>query len=131
MPTSRYCCDIHDPNRFESVAAVAVSKEKSTRRTTLKDYRQDPEDLALRDELCRWRALKTSVKYGLGFAGRYGGCLVLPNELLEHIVDCAHYRKIATIAELKKQTQWAEADVYGEEILDMIRQHTPVLVLGA
>lgn len=131
MPTSRYCCDIHDPDRFESIAALDVPKEKSSRRTSLKDYTRNSDDLALRDALRRWRVMKTSVKYGMGIAGRYGGCLVLPNEFLERIVDCAHYKKIDTVVELKKQTQWAEADAYGEEILAMIRQHTTVPVPGA
>lgn len=131
MPTSPFCCDIHHPERFASISSTDVTKEKQTRRSNIKTFDRNSHDLALRDALRRWRALESSIRFGLGNVGLFGGSLVLPNEFMERIVDCAHFNKINTPADLKKETQWSQAEEHGDAILEMIRRHKAPVHEGA
>lgn len=130
MPTSIFCCDIHHPEHFSTITMTPAAKDKQTCRSTLKDYNRTSRDYELRNELRRWRAIKASVVFGLAHFANIGGSLVLPNEMLDRVVDCVHFDKIQSIADLKQQVQWSEADIYGEEIMTIVRKYAVVAKQG-
>jgi hypothetical protein len=46
--------------------------------------------------------------------------VIMPNAILDCIVDCAHYGKIQNINELTRETHWNYSNEYGEDILTLI-----------
>ena len=49
----------------------------------------------------------------------------MPNSILDQIINCAHYNKIETLQDLKKETGWTEADKLGGEVIALIQRHAP------
>jgi hypothetical protein len=82
-------------------------------------------DQALWRALDDWRSSKTEEFYGWSSLIDFGPTLVMPGDILERIVHCAHHFKITTLAELKKETQWDEADAWGHEVIKIISQIFP------
>lgn len=59
-----------------------------------------PNDFNLRIALLDWRDEKTEKEFGRAHLHNLGGMLVMPNAILDHIVDCAHHFKIDTKEDL-------------------------------
>jgi hypothetical protein len=55
-----------------------------------------------------------------------GPSIIMPNEILQHIIDCAHHKKINTMEDLTKETRWSCAEEFGTEVLAIIQAHVPV-----
>ena len=119
------CCDIHDPSAFSSFEADAPCTSRATQRSRLPKYMQTVQDRALGDALHGWREDKTSALFGWAALNDFGPCLVMPNSILECIVDCAHHNKIETLQDLKKETGWTEADRLGSEVIALVQHHVP------
>ncbi|KAJ3553995.1 hypothetical protein NM688_g3330 [Phlebia brevispora] len=124
LPSPQSCCDLHDPERSQHLQTPCTQKEKRTRRTRIKDFKFGPFDFDLRGALQKWRDSKVRELYGEGNLRQFGGSLVLPNDMLDRLVSCAHFKKLATVNDLKRETQWTEADKYAAEVLQLIAEHS-------
>ncbi|KAG2093560.1 hypothetical protein BD769DRAFT_1370648 [Suillus cothurnatus] len=121
------CCDIHHPNAFsffDTTVTLAPSKVPYCSRLT--KYEMGSKEHELCDVLEDWREAATKRIYGDSNLNDYGPSLVMPNSVLERIVDCAHYKKIVTIDDLRKETQWSGVDQFGSDVITVI--HRIILV---
>ncbi|KAF7426082.1 hypothetical protein PC9H_008448 [Pleurotus ostreatus] len=84
-----------------------------------------PPDAVLQGALDDWRDDKTKSIYGTAYWNEMGPCLILPNDYLDRIVQCAHEFKICDVDDLVKETRWPLAAKYGPEVIDLIRRHGP------
>lgn len=48
------------------------------------------------------------------------------DEVLDRIVKCAHFKKIATVEDLKKETQWPRATELGQSVVELVLAHCPI-----
>ncbi|KIM70516.1 hypothetical protein SCLCIDRAFT_12461 [Scleroderma citrinum Foug A] len=119
------CCDIHDPSVFSSFEADIPHTSRAAQQFHPPKYTQMEQDRALGDALHNWREDKTSALFGWAALNNFGPCLVMPNSILDQIINCAHYNKIETLQDLKKETGWTEADKLGGEVIALIQRHAP------
>jgi hypothetical protein len=77
----------------------------------------------LRDTLHNFRKQCTIDKFGQAALKNNGPGMIMPNDLLDCIIDCAHHGKISTIDQLAKETRWTRLNEYGEDILRLIKAH--------
>jgi hypothetical protein len=120
------CCDLDSPAAFERFTVEAIKSTRAPARSRIKlDYIKTPNDNNLDDALEQWRLETMERVYGKGVNADLGPGLVLPDDILDRILDCTHYDKINSIEQLEKETRWVEAARFGEEILQIIRQHRP------
>lgn len=84
----------------------------------------EPHDIALRVALNTWRQTKTVMVYGLSPLRDMGPSVIMTNDVLQRIIDCAHHHKINTSEELRRETGWAKAEQYSTEVLEIIKAHT-------
>jgi len=66
-----------------------------------------------------------AAHYGWAHLHDLGLTLIMPNEVLNHIVDCAHFHKINSTTELKNETRWDEIDQCADGVLEIIRRLQP------
>jgi hypothetical protein len=83
------------------------------------------EDYKLREALEDWREKVTAARYGWAHLHDLGSTLIMPNEVLSRIVDCAHYHKINSTSDLKNETRWDEIEQCGDEVLEIILRLRP------
>ncbi|KAJ7589755.1 hypothetical protein C8J56DRAFT_1163596, partial [Mycena floridula] len=77
-------------------------------------------DKALRAALITFRA--SLVDEILGVGSFLPPQTLMPTELLERIVDLAHYKKITTVTELQNQTDWGFSISHGSQVVALIHQ---------
>ena len=102
-------------------SAPATKPSKSS----LKKYKKGEREQRLSQALNAWRQRVTVEKYGEAILRDVGSSLVLPNELLERLVDCSHYGKITNMEQLGKEVDWILADEYGPEVVRLIMDVCP------
>ena len=126
LPPPRLCCDIHTSSL---ATAFDVAPPQTTRlpvRSRIdKKYAMTPNDFKLHTALQDWRDEKTEKEFGRAHLLDLGGTLVMPNAVLDRIVDCAHHFKIDTKEDLARETRWDESEAWGVEIVQLIRYHIP------
>ena len=81
--------------------------------------------MRLAKALNEWRRKATIEKYGEAVLRDVGSSLILPTELLERLVDCAHYGKITNLDQLHKEVNWVVDDVFGLEVIGIITSMCP------
>ncbi|KAI5980764.1 P-loop containing nucleoside triphosphate hydrolase protein [Pisolithus albus] len=119
------CCDIHNPDEFVELTTHMSKLPPAPQRSRIPKYTWVPSDFSLRDALDDWREEKTASVYGWHHLKDIGPCILMTDETVDRIVDCAHYHKIQTLADLKKETGWVDGEQYGNEIIAIIRRHAP------
>jgi hypothetical protein len=82
--------------------------------------------MALRDDLHLLRKDLTIEVLGRASFRNHGAGAIMSDEVLCRIVDCAHFNKIQTTADLARETHWHRATEDGAKILTLILQHHPV-----
>ncbi|KAG1839904.1 hypothetical protein DFJ58DRAFT_667460 [Suillus subalutaceus] len=80
-------------------------------------------DIILQDALDDWREKKTISTYGWAHLNDLGPSLVMPNSMLDRIIDCAHYYKLNSVHDVKKETGWMDADKFSAEIVALVQRH--------
>ncbi|KAF7338859.1 p-loop containing nucleoside triphosphate hydrolase protein [Mycena sanguinolenta] len=88
-------------------------------------YEADALDMNLRDALHAFRRAATITKYSRAVLRDSGPGVVMSNEILERIVDCAHHFKIQSVEQLTRETRWAFASEFGMAVVDLIKEHRP------
>ncbi|KAJ7169359.1 hypothetical protein C8R43DRAFT_876497, partial [Mycena crocata] len=123
---SSICCALCTPNEFEDFARVNLPKNKQQpKRTNIANYKADRVDFALRDDLIAFRKSRTVELRGTAYYRNLGGAYIMPDEVLQRIVDCARSHKVQTTADLLKETRWHRVPEDGEQVLALILQHRP------
>ena len=75
--------------------------------------------------LNKWRQRTTARIYGDAVLRDVGSSLVLPNELLERLVDCAHFGKMSSMDHLRREIDYDLSEELGLEILQIIKDICP------
>ncbi|KAG2111454.1 hypothetical protein DEU56DRAFT_749585, partial [Suillus clintonianus] len=70
-----------------------------------------------------WRKQKTISTYGGAHLNDLGPSLIMPNATLDRIIDCAHFYKLNSMHDLKKETGWTDADKFGAEVVVLVQRH--------
>jgi cytochrome c553 len=79
--------------------------------------------MKLRDALNEFRKNQTIKKFGLSRLKNSGPGLIMPNAVLQCIVDCVHMLKIRSKDDLQIETRWSRTDVFVDAILALIEAH--------
>lgn len=83
--------------------------------------------MSLAQVLNAWRQNVAIERYGLAVFREVGSDLVLPDQLLERLVDCAHWGKIRTIEDLQREVDWGLVDELGPTVVNLINTVSPPL----
>ncbi|PCH41068.1 hypothetical protein WOLCODRAFT_137168 [Wolfiporia cocos MD-104 SS10] len=75
--------------------------------------------------LHRWRKERTQERFGAAVLDDLRSDLVLPDAVLLRLVQCAKEGKIVSVADIKKETGWKEASLYGSDVLKLILVYFP------
>ncbi|KAG2743437.1 hypothetical protein P692DRAFT_201723562 [Suillus brevipes Sb2] len=123
------CCDIHHPHAFSFYdTTITLAPSKVPYRSHLTKHEMGPKEHELCDSLEDWREAATRRIYGDSHLNDYGPSLVMPDSVLDRIVGCAHYQKIVTIDDLRKETRWSGVDQFGGDVIAVIHSIIPVSV---
>lgn len=121
-------CDLHSPDAFRHIETPVVKVARQPPRSSIGKYVANDVDNALRLHLETWRADEMKRQYGQAWLRCMGPGLVMGTTVRDRIVDCAHFNKIRSVVDLKRETKWDLASTYGEAILDIIYSHYPPTV---
>ncbi|KAG2343221.1 hypothetical protein BDR05DRAFT_884945 [Suillus weaverae] len=123
----KICCDIHHPNTFLFFDTIIPTLPKGPQRSRLpKHSTMGPVGYELCGLLEDWREAATRRVYGDSNLRDYGPGTVMPDSVLDCIVDCAQHHKILTIQDLRKETRWSGSDQFGSDIIAIIHRLFPV-----
>ncbi|KAJ7733400.1 P-loop containing nucleoside triphosphate hydrolase protein [Mycena maculata] len=127
--TPRICCELCTPAHFADFARVdlPLKAQAMQSRSRISSYKADALDMKLRDVLHAFRRTATTTKFGRVVLKNSGPGVVMSNEVLQRIVDCAHFHKIQSTEQLARETRWAGAGEFGEAVVALIKEHRPAL----
>ncbi|KAG1857236.1 hypothetical protein C8R48DRAFT_607597 [Suillus tomentosus] len=125
MPPS-ICCDIHTPEHFTSFMSIIPKSTKQSSCSRITKFSMASIDFKLVDALEDWREDTTQKLYGQAHLHDLGPGLVMPNDILDCIVDCAHFHKIKSPTDLLKETHWSGVDEHGDDIVALILRVSPL-----
>ncbi|KAI6127491.1 hypothetical protein EV401DRAFT_1854340 [Pisolithus croceorrhizus] len=115
-------CDIHNPLNFVSYDSPNPKAPQVTQHSHLPKYMKDKNNYDLEQAFLTWCKEKTVATYR--WACLYdNGPVVMMNSTLDHIINCMHHHKIQTPQDLKKETIWADSDLYANEVISLIQRH--------
>ncbi|KIN93626.1 hypothetical protein M404DRAFT_170778 [Pisolithus tinctorius Marx 270] len=117
------CCDVHNPTDFSSYETHIPKTPRATQCSRLPKYMKDKYDYKLESALLDWCDEKTSAVYGWACLND-DGPVIMSDATLDRIVDCAHHHKIQTCQDLRRETGWIDSDLYGNEVLALIKSHS-------
>ncbi|KAK7015675.1 hypothetical protein R3P38DRAFT_2543472, partial [Favolaschia claudopus] len=124
--TPRVCCELCNPAYFESFATVDLPKPPPVpHKSRIAKYESEARDMKLGDALHEFRRDATRRKFSRAVLKNSGPGVVMSNEVLQRIVDCAHWYKVQTIEHLEKETRWAGAAEFGADVLALIDTYSP------
>ncbi|KAF8179485.1 hypothetical protein K438DRAFT_1938411 [Mycena galopus ATCC 62051] len=127
VETPALCCELCSPDDFVDFARVTLAKPKQQpSRSRLADYVRDKDDCSLRADLHLLRKERTIQVISAASFRSHGAASIMPDEVLDRIVDCAHFHKITTPADLLRETHWHRVAEDGERVLSLISMHKPV-----
>ncbi|KAG2365347.1 hypothetical protein BDR07DRAFT_1277187 [Suillus spraguei] len=66
------------------------------------------------------------ISIWLAHLNDFGATIIMPNAILDCIIDSAHHCKIQTIQDLKRETGWTDAEKFGDEVVVIVRAHAPM-----
>ncbi|KIK76826.1 hypothetical protein PAXRUDRAFT_17914 [Paxillus rubicundulus Ve08.2h10] len=121
------CCDIHNPAEFTEFTSDFSKPPAPPACSRLPKYDRMQHDYALLDAIDQWQEQTIASVYGWHHLNDMGPSILMCNAIIEHIVDCAHHCKIASVQELKRETGWSDADQFGGEVITLVQRHTAPL----
>lgn len=85
-------------------------------------------DYNLKTALFDWRDENALVKFNPSVIDTLGSGLLLSDEIILRIIDCAQAFKLTTIADLIKETGWREdwAEELGGSLLSVVHKYRPL-----
>ena len=103
---TQLCCDLHSPDAFSHLDILIVKSARQPPRLSLSKYTPNETDEALRLELEDWCLIQAEKQYGPAILESLGPGIIMGSSICDRLVDCAHFHKIQTIADLEKETKW-------------------------
>ncbi|KAK1227566.1 hypothetical protein PQX77_009426 [Marasmius sp. AFHP31] len=122
--TPNKCCDICNPDHWPIQTDEQFDKSIKSRKLNPKDVERGERDKWLRSKLVDMRD-ELKVELGLDRVARLGLQVVWSTELLDCMVDLAHYGKLKTMDDFRKQISWFHSEAYGPKILKLIAEIIP------
>ncbi|KAG1842096.1 hypothetical protein C8R48DRAFT_619786 [Suillus tomentosus] len=119
------CCDIHNPDHFDFLDTNVSKPPPLPQRSRLPKFQMTGSDFTLRTTLNNWREQKAISVYGWAHLNDFGATIIMPNAILDRIIDSAHHRKIQTVQDLKRETGWTDAEKFGDDVVVIVRAHAP------
>ncbi|KAJ6570750.1 hypothetical protein B0H10DRAFT_2107469 [Mycena sp. CBHHK59/15] len=121
------CCELCTPDHFAEFAWVHIPKPKQQpSRTRIPDHVPDKDDFSLRADLHTFRKERTIELLGRASFRNHGAGSIMPDEVLQRIIDCSHFHKITSAADLVRETRWHRVVEDGVRVLSLISTHKPV-----
>ncbi|KAI0037860.1 hypothetical protein FA95DRAFT_1354181 [Auriscalpium vulgare] len=90
------------------------------------NYEPSRSDMALRKALHAFRRARTVALFDAAILRSYGPGIIMPNAILERIVDAAHVHQIMDVDDLIEVTHWDRAADRGADIIEIINTHVPL-----
>lgn len=81
--------------------------------------------MSLRNALHEFRKKQTVEKFGHACLRDTGPGIIMADDVLNRILDCAHFNVIETSEQLAKETRWSRVSEYGDQVVGIILQHCP------
>ncbi|KAF7793204.1 hypothetical protein EIP86_004313 [Pleurotus ostreatoroseus] len=105
----------------------AVVKDSAAPRASKvnKTYDIQPMDAELQRALHDFRRTKATAKYGAFMLRNVGAGLIMGDETIQRIIDCARAYKLRTVEDLQRETKWARCVDMGDEVLAIVNRHYP------
>ncbi|KIJ12990.1 hypothetical protein PAXINDRAFT_14203 [Paxillus involutus ATCC 200175] len=129
--TTSVCCDIHHPDAFHLFDSSFVPVPKLPNRSRLNKFKMGPKEYELCEALEDWREGKTREIHGELNLIDIGPSLVMPDDILDRIVTCAHYLKIKSVDDLRRETHWSKTNQFGAEVISVIHHIIPIPITPA
>ncbi|KAI0635614.1 P-loop containing nucleoside triphosphate hydrolase protein [Trametes polyzona] len=124
-PSSPPCCSLCTPDYDllailpnPAASPIKPSIPRASKVSTKHDMSAD--DLTLQRALNTFRRDKTTAKYGPQHLRNLGPALIMSNDVLKRIADCARARKLTCVEDLLRETKWNKASEFGEEVLRVV-----------
>ncbi|KAJ7308702.1 hypothetical protein DFH08DRAFT_629885, partial [Mycena albidolilacea] len=115
------CCELCTPAYFESFSIVDLTKPPPIpHKSRIAVYMANTQDMNLSNVLHKFRQAATIKKFSHAVLKNSGPDVVMSNEMLQHIVDCVHFHKIELREQLEKETHWAGAAEFGDEVITLV-----------
>lgn len=118
------------PSPQQNPTINAPSHNGQQAKTRIGSFTATDKDIELRRALHLWRKEATVNAHGRAVLRDIGTALVLPNQILERIVGCAHYGVLRTVEDLRREVQWSRVDEFGEQVIGVIKRinHRPLTI---
>lgn len=123
----RLCCDTCNPDSF-ILPPTTTSAPKQTRapnRIKVGEYGMSSVDRRLKTALEEWRS--TQLEGTIGDDEMFGPQLIMTDDVLERLVGLARSGKVSDLSSIQTQVNWRYIDLWGTEILDIIKSYFPVI----
>ena len=124
---SRLCCDTCNPGSFILPLPTASAPKQTWAPNKFKasQYELTNADLGLTSALREWRdAQLKSLGVPTG-DDMYGSQLILTDDILERLVELAHFNQLTDLASIRAQVNWRYSDLWGTQILRLVKKHVP------
>ena len=121
VKASRLCCDTCNPGSF-ILPIPPVSAHKQTRapnRFKVGEHVLTDVDHRLKTALEEWRDSQ------IGDDDMFGPQLIMTDDVLDRLVGLAHSGRVSDLASIHTQVSWQHIDIWGTEILDIVKQYFP------
>lgn len=123
------CCsgpDCQPEAIMDFAPANAIPRPKAALpRSRIKKYEVAQNHCSLRKDLHDFRVQSAVQKFGRPAFAMMGHALMMSDEILQRIVDCADNGKIHTVDDLSRETRWIWAREFFPSILPLIHKHFP------
>lgn len=87
-----------------------------------KKYDMTPTDIELQNALHKFRWEKTAEMYSMPYLINCGPGIILGDDTLQRIVDCARIGKLCDAEQLKRETKWGRSEGLGFELLSVVHK---------
>lgn len=74
----------------------------------------------LADCLHSYRQKRMREKFGEAMLNDLGPRAILPDGVIQRLVECTEAKKILLVDDIKKETKWKEVHEYGQDVLEII-----------
>ena len=88
-----------------------------------------PKEDELLEALEDWRECKMRDVHGEAHLINLGPATIMPDDVLDRIVDCAHFFKIKTVDDLSRETRWSKAHKFGVEVIAIVHRMLPIPIV--
>ena len=126
---SHLCCDTCNPGSFILPVPASATLKQSRAPNKFKvdsgGYLMTEADRKLREALCNWRRTQLQALGASTDDDMFGSQLIMTDDILERILDLAHFGQIDNLATLQNQVTWRYWDRWGPPVLDIVKTHFP------